>query len=107
MAWNNYQNLYFTTATILNWKHLLKNDVCKDIITDSLRFLRNDRRAFIHAFVIMPNHIHLIWSIPGKHNLSDVKANLLSWTAHEFKKHLKQHHPAVLEHFRVNLKDRQ
>jgi putative transposase len=107
MAWNNYQSLYFTKATILEWKHLLKNEVCKTIITDSLQFLRKEERAYIHAFVIMPNHIHLLWTIPGKNTLTDVKANLLSWTAHQFKKHLKQHHPAVLEHFRVNLKDRQ
>ena len=106
MAWNNYQNLYFTTATILEWKHLLKDDVCKTIITDSLTFLRKEERAYIHGFVIMPNHIHLIWSIPEKNVLTDVKAALLSYTAHEFKKHLKQNHPSVLERFLVNSKDR-
>jgi putative transposase len=107
MPWNNYQNLYFTTATILEWKHLLKNDFCKLIVIDSLQFLRKEERAYIHAFVIMPNHIHLIWTIPGRNSLQDVKANLLSWTAHQFKKHLKQNHPIVLERFRVDLKDRQ
>ena len=106
MRWSNYQSLYFTTATILDWKHLLKNEACKTIVTYSLRFLWKEERAYIHAFVVMQNHIHLIWSIPGKNELTDVKAALLSWTAHEFKKLLKVGQPAALEQFRVDLKDR-
>ncbi len=32
-------NLYFWTATINGWKHLLKNDDFKQIILESLKFL--------------------------------------------------------------------
>ena len=99
MAWNNCQDPHFTTATILEWRHLLKNEDCKTIITDSLAFIRKEERAYVHAFVIMPNHIHLLWSIPGTHDLTEVKSALISWTAHEFKKRLRQKHPAVLEQF--------
>ena len=53
----------FFTATILEWKHLLANDTYKDIIISSLKFLVNDGRVIIYGFVIMPNHIHLIWQI--------------------------------------------
>ena len=52
---------HFFTATILEWKHLLKPDKLKDIIVDSLRFLVNEKRIEVFAFVIMSNHIHLIW----------------------------------------------
>jgi putative transposase len=45
----------FFTATNLEWKRLLKLDKYKDIIISSLRFLANDRRAKIFAFVIMDN----------------------------------------------------
>jgi putative transposase len=50
----------FFTATILEWKPLLKEDAFKNIIIDSLRFLKNEKSIVIYAFVIMPNHIHLI-----------------------------------------------
>jgi putative transposase len=51
---------YFT-ATNLKWKKLLQLDKYKDIIVDSLRFLVADKRITLYAFVIMINHIHLIW----------------------------------------------
>lgn len=50
----------FFTATILEWKPLLKQDKYKDVIIESLRFLVNDKRIKLFAFVIMSNHIHLI-----------------------------------------------
>jgi putative transposase len=48
-------------ATIYEWQALLGNDNHKDIIIDSLQFLVNDKRIELNAFVIMSNHIHLIW----------------------------------------------
>ena len=53
----------FFTATILEWKKLLTPDKYKDIIIHSLTFLVNNNRMFIYGFVIMPNHIHLIWQM--------------------------------------------
>jgi len=51
------------TATILEWKHLLKPDRYKQIILDSLRFLVEQKRVKVYGFVIMINHIHVIWHI--------------------------------------------
>ena len=53
----------FFTATILEWRHLLKPDKYKNIIIESLQYLVKERRIIINAFVIMDNHIHLIWQI--------------------------------------------
>ena len=105
--YHRYFNLYFTTATILEWKHLLKVGALKDIIIESMRFLVREERAVIYDFVIMPNHIHIIWYIPEPHLLVEVKSALLSYTAHQFKKILNGNSPQVLKKFRVNLSDRQ
>ncbi|MBL7798468.1 MAG: transposase [Saprospiraceae bacterium] len=80
--YTHYHNLYFTTATILEWKHLLRFDNLKNIVIDSLRYMSNSQKAVIYAFVIMPNHIHLVWHIREEHTLSEVKSALLSFTAH-------------------------
>ena len=45
----------FITATILKWKHLLKDDVYKQIIIESLLFLKKEGSVIIYGFVIMPN----------------------------------------------------
>ena len=55
--------LYFFTATILEWKHLLKDNNYKVIITDTLKFLCTAEKIKVCAFVIMPNHIHLIVAV--------------------------------------------
>jgi REP element-mobilizing transposase RayT len=51
----------FFTATILEWQPLLLENRYKDIIIDSLRFMVQHQRVVLYSFVIMPNHIHLIW----------------------------------------------
>jgi putative transposase len=51
----------FFTATILEWKKLLKPEKYKDIIISSLQFLVENNRVKVNAFVPiaigMDNHI--------------------------------------------------
>ncbi len=68
----NYYPQFFT-ATVLEWKHLLTDDKMKQIIISSLQFLANDRRVKVCGFVIMPNHIHLIWQIQDGHEKAKVQ----------------------------------
>jgi REP element-mobilizing transposase RayT len=96
----------FFTATILEWKHLLKQDKYKDIIVNSMSFLVAGKRAKIYGFVLIPNHIHLIWQINQTYKLEAVQRNFLKFTAQKIKTDLKNNHPQVLEKFLVNLKDR-
>jgi REP element-mobilizing transposase RayT len=97
----------FFTATILEWKHLLKPDKYKDIITGSLSYLAQQKRVKIYAFVIMSNHLHLIWQVQPVHTLPDVQRDFLKFTAQQIKSDLSVHHPQVMEKFKVKAKDRQ
>ncbi len=99
-------NLYFFTATILEWKQLLRNDTYKDIIIDSLSFLVKNKRVKIYSFVIMPNHLHLIWDIQPPHILPDVQRDFLKFTGQQLKFQLAKNNPNQLEEFLVNSKDR-
>lgn len=75
----------FFTATILEWKHLLKDDSYKDIIVNSLSFLKNEGSIVIYAFVIMPNHIHLIWQVQDGFNRDKIQMRFLKYTAQQMK----------------------
>jgi REP-associated tyrosine transposase len=97
----------FFTATILEWKHLLTNDKYKDIILNSLRFLVNEKRILVYAFVIMPNHMHTIWQIQGGHEREDVQRDFLKFTAQNMKYDLKENDRDLLREFEVDAKDRQ
>ncbi len=50
----------FFTATIQEWKHLLKEEKYKNIVVDALRFLVKEDKVTINGFVIMSNHLHII-----------------------------------------------
>lgn len=96
----------FFTATILNWEKLLANDKYKDIVIESLKFLVTHNRIFVYAFVIMPNHIHLIWQMKEGINPSHVQRDFLKYTAQQIKFDLQKNQPEVLERFKVSVKDR-
>lgn len=51
--------IFFWTATIKDWSHLLKEVDYKNLILDSMSYLSEKNLVDIFAFVIMPNHIHL------------------------------------------------
>ena len=97
----------FFTATILEWKHLLKEDEFKDIIIKSLQFLTNEKSVVIYAFVIMPNHIHLIWQIQDGFKRDKIQLRFLRFTAQQMKFRLLETNKSKLENYRVNAKDRE
>lgn len=98
---------YFFTASIKYWKQLLKPDKYKKIITDSLDFLVANNRVKVYAFVIMPNHIHIVWQMKNNHQKEDVQRDFLKFTAQKIKYDLIENHPKVLAIFKVNQKGRQ
>lgn len=53
-------HLYFITTSVNHNLHILKNDVLKRIVIDSLNAGRILGHYQLYAFVIMPNHIHFI-----------------------------------------------
>ena len=95
----------FFTATNLEWKPLLKNDKYKDIVMDSLRFLVHRNRIRLNGFVIMSNHIHLIWQMLGVWDPASVQRDFLKFTAQKIQKDLKLNHPAFLSLFKVKAPD--
>jgi REP element-mobilizing transposase RayT len=52
--------VYFVTFTIIDWLPIFINPEPVRIINESLRYCVNNKNLRIHAYVIMPNHIHLI-----------------------------------------------
>lgn len=101
------QHPQFFTATILEWKHLLSEDNYKGILLDSLRFLAREKRVVITSFVIMGNHIHLIWQAVNGFTPQQVQHSFLKFTAQQIKYDLQKSNPQLLESFRVNATDRE
>ena len=98
--------MYFFTATINSWQNLLNNNDVKKIITDSLSWLSKANRASVHGFVVMPNHIHLLWTINNHYQVNKVENTLLKFTGHEFKKYLVSKNSELLKNYISTQNDR-
>lgn len=98
----NIGKTYFFTASINSWKPLLKSDEFKFIVIDSLKHLVNKNLIKLFGYVIMPNHIHIVWKSVAMNGKENPKASFLKYTAHEFKKILKGHSNEQLISFEVD-----
>ncbi len=97
----------FFTATILDWQHLLSKNEYKDTIINSLRFLVDQKRISLFAFVIMSNHIHLIWQALAGHHPEKIQLSFMKFTAQAMKFDLIKNDPLTLANFRVDKSDRE
>jgi putative transposase len=96
----------FYTATILNWQHLLKGDKYKNIIVESLQFCVKENKVKLYAFVIMSNHIHLVWQQIPPTTKVKLQHSFMTFTAQKIKEDLQKNNPILLETFKVNATDR-
>ena len=76
----NHGEIEFFTVTCLNWQTLLKEDKHKQIILNSLTFLVKDERIWLYAYVIMPNHMHILWRKQNDWIEKNVQQNFLKYT---------------------------
>ena len=65
-------------------------DEYKDVVISSLEYLSKAGKIDVYAFVIMPNHIHLIWRINELNGKETAQGSFLKYTAHEFGKMLRR-----------------
>lgn len=83
-SFTSFHKIYFLTATIHNWLLFLETGEKKELILSSLKKISDDKLISVYAFVIMPNHIHLIWSQDGMNGKETPRGSLLKYTAHVF-----------------------
>jgi REP element-mobilizing transposase RayT len=96
----------FFTATILNWNKLLTPESYKLIIVESLQYLVNAERVVVYGYVIMDNHIHIIWKPTLLYSLKHTQLSFMKFTAQRIKIDLVSHHRDILKQFLVASKDR-
>ncbi len=101
-----HPDIYLFTATNLNWIKLLEEDENKNIVINSLKFLTDNKRVKVFGFVIMPNHIHLLWQILEPHKTENVQRDFLKYTAQQIKWNLVNKDSPLLDEIKVNAKDK-
>lgn len=76
---------YFVTLSVIKWIPVFDYDKPRNILIDTIIFLQNNRKLRIHAYVIMPSHVHLIVSDGATVN-ERLKKSLASLRSYSSKK---------------------
>jgi len=106
---NSYTELnevYFWTITINNWYHLLKTDTNKILVINSLQWLVQNKLVEIYGYVIMPNHIHLMWQQLKMNGKEFPKNSFEKFTAKTLVNQMKGQQDNELKNYAVNASDR-
>jgi REP element-mobilizing transposase RayT len=75
----NQEATHFLTFTIVGWVDLFSRQRYRDIILESMDFCRKEKGLLQSAYVIMSNHLHLIWTSKNK-NLSGLIRDFKGFT---------------------------
>ena len=92
MKWKNLActTTYFVTATITRWRPLLAQDQPRSIVLADLDFYRRKYSSKIMAYVIMPEHYHLVVRFVRPEDLHPWLHDMQSHTSNEMGKWLRR-----------------
>ena len=80
---------FFITATIKEWQPLLADAYARTIIVNDLQFYREKYRCRILAYVIMPEHYHLVVELNRPEDLHGWLHDVQLHTSNELRKCMK------------------
>ena len=95
-SYHTTNKIYFFTPTIHKWLPLLLKNNNQQLIIDYLKKLSDEGFITVYAFVLMPNHVHIIWHQNKLNGKETPQGSFLKYTAHEFLKTLKISGQSVL-----------
>ena len=64
---------------------LLRDSACRTAVEDALWHFAGERYA-LYAYVVMPNHVHVLFMPTDENTISDIVASWKRFTAHEINK---------------------
>ena len=88
-SYHTTNKIYFFTATVHKWLPLLTQQNNQQLIIDYLKKLCEEDLLIVYGFVLMPNHVHIIWQQNRLNGKETPQGSFLKYTAHEFLKKLK------------------
>ena len=88
-SFHDSSHLFFITASVIGWKHLFVTLDYALIPLNSLRWMQQQDRIRVFAFVIMPSHLHAVIK-PVNDSIGIVVQQFGSFTAHEILKRLRE-----------------
>jgi putative transposase len=96
----------FFTATSLNWLQVLENKFHKEILLEALKHRVDNKELTVYAFVIMPNHFHIIWQVSNGVDRNSFQRDLMKFTARSILNFMRMNSDPLLHQLKVEDIDR-
>ncbi|MEQ8928164.1 MAG: transposase [Fulvivirga sp.] len=80
IKFHNPEGLYFVTSTVVHWIDLFTRKELKYIITNSLKYCQSNKGLVIHAWCLIPSHLHMIIS-SSEGNLPGIMRDFKKYTS--------------------------
>ena len=103
---HNPDGIYFINLTITDWVDLFTKPEYSNIVLNSLKFCQENKGLVLHAWCIMPSHLHLIVSRNGNKSLSEIIRDFKRFTSIEIVKNINKSNDSrknwMIDRFKVS-----
>ena len=82
--------LHFVTSTVVSWIDLFTRRELKELIVDSLKYCQENKGLKIHAWCLMPSHLHMVIS-SEKEPLAGIMRDFKKHTSKEIVKQMDEY----------------
>ncbi|MBL0024015.1 MAG: transposase [Saprospiraceae bacterium] len=73
--------LYFVSFATVSWVDVFTRLLYKDIFCESIQYCQQNKGLHLHAWCLMSNHVHLVFSRSGLYSHSDILRDLKKFTS--------------------------
>ncbi|WP_197413294.1 transposase [Pedobacter sp. Leaf176] len=98
--------VYFWTDTIKDWQNVFTSETYAKIVLSTLKNLKNRKLIVVYAFVLMPNHLHIIWKMAQMNAKEMPHASFNKFTSHKIFEDMKANAMGNLRNFEVHDQER-
>jgi len=81
---------HFITFSVIEWIDVFSRECYKEILVDSIKFSIANKGLIVHAWVIMPNHVHMIVSAMQGHDLMGIIRDIKKFTSRKITEAIKE-----------------
>jgi putative transposase len=86
----DHNAIYFCTFTVVKWIDVFTRKEYKLILVDSLNFCIENKGLRCFSYVIMSNHMHVIWQAKEGNQFSDLLRDFKKFTSKEIVKAIQE-----------------
>lgn len=95
--------VWYVTTTVVDFTQVFVREKHVQVLIDNLNYYRNRHNFKLIAYVIMPEHLHLILWLLGKSSISDVMRDFKKYSSVQIKEELQtEENQRLLSIFRNN-----